>query len=132
MGLVMAKKKTARAVKSVAPKIQENGLPEGLAPEDIKPIDVPMFGGSGVTVQGTGNDFSLIFTRVRPAILAKTGQPAPVALSEPAVIINVSPQTLKDLSIVLAEQVAGHEKLFGPIVSPFTRGREAVKTKTKH
>lgn len=88
-----------------------------------QPIQAPMFYGSSVQVESAGNDFTLVFSRSRPVVGQLDGKQ--VAFNEPQVIVTLSPQTIKDLSIVTAGAVKAWEEQFGEIVSAFTKERGA-------
>jgi len=84
------------------------------------PVSAPSFYASAFRIMGTGNDFVIIMDRAVPL----QGQEATnYAMLQPVAIVSVSPGALKDLSIVLAEQVEKHEKEFGKIVTHFTKSR---------
>lgn len=127
----MAKKNAPKPTREDQPKnaLQPTGLPEGTRPEDFKPIEAPYTYASVVAVSGTGGEFIMTFSRAKPLVVAQTGQAASIAITEPVALIVVSPQTMKDMALVLSDQVAAHEKKFGEIHTPFTQNREAEKTK---
>lgn len=72
---------------------------------------------SGVQIVGGGNDFTLIFSRLRPAFRKDEGT---LAVQEPTAVVALSPQTLKDLSLLIAPAIVEWEAEFGEIKSPFS------------
>jgi hypothetical protein len=91
-------------------------------------VIAPTFHASTINLQWAGNDGILIFARPQPATLPPLGEMAPFGLSEVTAIMHLSSATLKDLSILLAEQIAGYEKKAGaPIETDYTRRLAAMK-----
>ena len=91
---------------------------------EVRKLEVSTYFASNVTVSKVGNDVGLMFARWAPTVLAD-GAPAPVAIAEPVALIQMSLQTLKDLSILVGEFVAQIERDIGQIETDFTRQREA-------
>ncbi|MBX9606403.1 MAG: DUF3467 domain-containing protein [Gammaproteobacteria bacterium] len=115
----MAKKKTEQAP-SAKPEQQPTD-------EDLKkqmsgamPINAPYFNAGVLQVNVAGNDVLLIFHRARPVSLP-SGEMAQAALTETVAIVSVSPQTAKDMSLLLPKVIQDYEAEFGEIVTPFTQ-----------
>ena len=74
--------------------------PDPTKPEGAKPIEIVPVYASSIQVQGTGNDFTLLFRRARPATstkaLAEGGQPD-MAILELVSAVTLSPGAAKDL-----------------------------------
>jgi hypothetical protein len=107
--------------------------PKELTPEELaklKPSDVVPVQASAFQLQSTGVDFQLMFQRIRPLTDEKGALHAGVAMAELVAIIGMSPQALKDLSILINNQMKQFEADFGKIETPYTREREqAAKNK---
>lgn len=88
---------------------------------ELQVVQSPMFYASSVQILWAGNDCTIVFARPRPGVLAS--QPDPVALNEPVAIVQLSAQTVKDLSVIMAETVRQHEDKWGAIETEFTRQR---------
>jgi hypothetical protein len=105
--------------------------PDPAKPEGAKPIEMLPVYASNIQVQGTGNDFTLLFRRARPATsvkaLAEGGQPD-MAILELVSAVTLSPGAAKDLSILLRGLVEAHEKEYGAVSTPFTK-KQAVAAK---
>jgi hypothetical protein len=102
------------------------------AMEGAKPVEGNIYTASAVQIFWAGNDCTLTFTRPRPALLP-TGGPAPAAMAEVVVIMQLSAATMKDLSVLLPEQVAKYEEKFGIIQTIFVKNRAAKKqSSAKH
>jgi hypothetical protein len=89
-------------------------------PADFKIIDAPTFYASQIQVMFTGNDATIVFARTR----STTSGNVPVTnivRSEPVAIIVMSPQTAKDLLVLLKGQTDIFEKEFGEITTPYTK-----------
>jgi len=50
----------------------------------------------------------------------------------PTVLINVSPQTMKDVSLLIADAVTGYETEYGEIKTAFTKLRAANAGRKKN
>lgn len=93
----------------------------------LKPIEItPVYAGT-FNVQGTGNDFTILFQRLRP-LVDRNGALVPgVGVSEVVSVVTMSPQALKDLSFLLAGQIENHEKEYGEIETDYTRRLKSKK-----
>lgn len=88
----------------------------------FKPVDAPFYSVGSMAVQATGNEFVLTFSRPVPLQSNLTGQMSVEhMLNQATVILNVSPQTAKDISLALAEAVAKHEKEYGEITTRYSK-----------
>lgn len=94
------------------------------------PVQIPYFSASALHIQGTGNEFVLTFSRAMP-IQTPNGIDQTRAMSQPVVLLSLSPQTVKDIAFVLNRTIDSHEKKFGKIQTPFTQRQAAdVNKKT--
>jgi hypothetical protein len=97
--------------------------PENL--DDLKILDAPNFVAQSMSIQGNGNGFLLLFQQRLP-LQTPDGALYMKALKNTVVAtVTLSPQTLKDLSLVLSDTVGRYEKEFGKIETPYTRRRAA-------
>jgi hypothetical protein len=97
------------------------------APGSLIPISAPRIYGSGVAIQGTGNDITLIFNRPHPATKADGGLENKHAINEITGAVTLSPQTAKDLLLTLSDILARQEKDFGEIRTQYMRTRQEKK-----
>jgi hypothetical protein len=104
---------------------------DGEGPEDQRPptevqtLPVPEFYGEQIQAFVSSNDITLGFSRMVPVMLgAQVG-----GTKLPAVILHLSPATAKDLSLLVGDLVAKHEKEWGKIETAYTRRRTAKKNK---
>ena len=96
-------------------------------PAELRKIEVPSYFVSNVSVGKVGNDAQLMFLRWVPTVQAD-GTPAPVAINEPVVLIQMSLGTLKDLSLLVGGFLQQIEQDIGQIETDFTRQqREAAR-----
>ena len=87
----------------------------------MAPIEAPLISASSVQLAVTGNEVTVLFLRNRPM---STSVSAQISLApEVVTMVQMSHQTLKDLSIVLNAAVQNLEKEWGEIDTPFTRQR---------
>jgi len=98
-------------------------------PEFRKPLQAPMFYATGVNIAATGNDFTIVFNRTIPMENADGSMNLGVAMVVATVVVSVTPQTLKDFSLIIPGILTAHEKEFGEIITPFTKRLEADKAK---
>lgn len=108
--------------------MSEGQTPETVRVEDvdansIKPIEAPVLYASTLQAVWTGNDCSIIFSRPRPAHIVVNGQGMTASLQEPVAIMQLSPQTAKDLLLLLSDTVGKFEAEFGVIVTEYSRGK---------
>jgi hypothetical protein len=105
------------------------GQPGEAPPGQPKPMQIPQTYATSVTIAATGNDFSIVFLRNIPVQNEDGSMNLGMAMVLPVMLVSVSPQTLKDLSLLLPGILAAHEEEFGEIVTPYTKRLEAEKTK---
>jgi hypothetical protein len=115
----------------------EPSAAEIAAVQHLMPIVMPEWYAAGVQLVWAGNDVQLIFTK--PVVLGDVVHGVPrmsqgVAIIESVGMVRLSIATLKDISILLAEQVAKRESEVGVIETDFTRQRAQtqVASKKKH
>lgn len=100
-------------------------------PADLEVLDAPLAYAEATFIQGSGNGFTLIFTKPMPAqsqgkFVKEYGVQKPVA------VVALSPGTAKDLAVLLGTQIKKHEAEFGEIITPYIkrlRAENASKTK---
>jgi hypothetical protein len=85
------------------------------------PATVPIVHASSISAYLAGNDFTLIFARMRPVMVEGIEDGAAAAMGEPVVVLQLSPGTLKDLSLACADQIAQYEKQFGVVQTEYTK-----------
>ena len=81
---------------------------------------LPYFYANGVHQVTSGVDCTLVFTSTRPAL--QDGVVGDVPVTEPQVMVSLSPQSAKDLMLLLRESINAYESAFGPVRSPFSDG----------
>ncbi len=114
----MARKPKAKPEAKAKPKPKaDERTPEELA--KLKAAEVPTFYASIFRIQGSGNDFNLIFQRSIPAQREDGSIDPTVALGQNVAVITVGPQSLKDLHILIGRQLKEQEEDFGPIKTPY-------------
>lgn len=89
----------------------------------LRPISVPPTHASSFRVQGTSNEFILMFQRLMPQ-MKPDGDLADVGRADTIAVISMSPQSVKDLSILLSAQIETWEKEFGKLETSFTRSQK--------
>ena len=87
----------------------------------VAPIEAPLVSASSVRLAVAGNEVTVLFLRTRPMSTSASAQISLAA--EVVTMVQMSHQTLKDLSIVVNAAVQGLEKEWGEIDTPFTRQR---------
>ena len=87
-------------------------------PEDLELIEAPSAYATTINVQGTGNDFTLLFSRPWPA-RDKSGAIANLAKIQITSMVTMSPQTAKDLVKLLGDAVQKHEEEYGEIKTSY-------------
>jgi len=98
-------------------------LPEGFDPAASQPLNVPTWAVSQVAVQATSNEIMIIGIEAVPGF-TREGGPSPVARLSPTVLLRISPQTAKDLSIILSDTVTKYEEIYGVLTTDFTKMRQ--------
>lgn len=94
---------------------------------NVSPIPVDPVYASAVAIQGNNQEFSILFSRNRPAIAEVDGKPEHVAIAEPVSVVILSVFTLKDLSEILNDTIKRYEAEFGEIHTAFTRNKGEAK-----
>jgi len=82
---------------------------------------MPSFYAGSIQIAQTNNDFSLQFQRLVIGTAEIDGVQHPVARVTPMAEIILSPGTMKDLALSVAESVAMYEAEFGQIETSFSR-----------
>jgi hypothetical protein len=103
-----------------------------LTPEEIKelatlkPSPAPMYYVSAFGVQGGGNDFQILCQRSH-VLESETAVSPHFARMDTVAILTLSPQGLKDLSLLLPAHVAEYEKRFGEIRTVYSERLKAAQ-----
>ena len=112
----MVSKSKPKPKAKAKPKADELTLEE-LA--KLKAVEAPTFYASTFRIQGSGNDFTLIFQQSVPAQREDGSIEPRVGTVQNVAVVTVSPQSLKDLHIVIERQLKQHEETFGRIKTPY-------------
>lgn len=122
-----AKAKAKAKAKGTKPKTKPKGakLKGGkLKAEELaklKVVELPMFYASVFRLLGSGNDFNLICQRSVPVEREDGSIEMAVAVAQTVAVITISPQSLKDLHLLIGQQLEGQEKDFGRIKTQYTK-----------
>jgi hypothetical protein len=132
----------AKHKKSVE-KVAETATNEPTAEEIAKvqtmhPLDMPEWYASGAQLVIAGNDAQLIFNK--PVLLGQVAHGGPqmsqtVGLITPVGVVRLSMATLKDISVMLSNQIAKREAEFGVIETDYTKQeaqKQTAASKKKH
>lgn len=103
------------AAKPVEVKLEEN----------LQPLPIAPAYANQVAVQGSGTDVTLIFSRLQPVVGQDGRLRLDAAIAQPSAVVQMSPQTAKDLVLALGDTVNQIEKEFGKLSSPFSKKAEA-------
>lgn len=123
-----AKKKAPAAAAVKKPK--PASVAEVETAETLQALDVPTFHVTTIHAQDVGNDFLMTFTVPAPSI-SSAGTMGSVALAKVVCALTASPQTAKDMALLLAGLVAKHEERFGVIETSYTKRQAAANAKTQ-
>jgi hypothetical protein len=93
----------------------------------LKPLTVPEFYASNFHMQGTGNQFTLIMQRAIPMQNADEMIHGTLNKIQIVATVTMSPQTAKDLYLLLGDQIENHEKTFGVLTTPYTKVRQSQR-----
>jgi|GEM_PF-5645077 len=100
----------------------EKPITEQPNPVEVTPVAAPSIYANTINITAGGNDFSLVFAKTHPAITA--GRFSGNAVLVPAAVVSVSPQTAKDLYLLLQEIIPQYEKQFGQIKTLFSEQKK--------
>jgi len=100
----------------------DTSLPS-VASSNLQPLDLPTWAVSQVTVQATSNEVMILGSDTVPATTPE-GVPSPFARLRPIVMLRMSPQTMKDLSIVLTDTVKKYEAMYGQMTTDFSKTQQ--------
>lgn len=127
-----AKKSLIRPKASAKPKLLGETAAQLLEkPDELRPIEAPHFFASQTYTQSAGNDFTLLFARAKPVATSKEVVAQNIALTEIVGIATMSPQTAKDLAVLLNDTIARYEEEFGKIDTPYLKRRAKNAKSTK-
>jgi hypothetical protein len=84
-------------------------------------LEVPIYYASTSMLLATGNDFTIIFSRPRPILTDNDTVNPAAAITEAVASVSLTPQTAKDLLLILQANIPAWEKEFGEIQTPFSR-----------
>lgn len=116
-------KEVGLEVTLATPGTIEASLAKGHVPQ---PIMVPTFHASTSQISITGNDLQLMFSR-HQLMQVEGVQPGSFATLQPTVIIEMSLQTAKDLTLLIGRSVRDYEAKFGEIETDYTRSLKSKK-----
>lgn len=91
--------------------------------EQATPVNAPTFYASAIQLGWGANDATLVFSRSVP-LGSPEHPPGAIATLTPVVVLQLSAQTIKDLSVLLSRSVAVYEKEWGTIETEFTRDKK--------
>ena len=133
------KKAAKKATKNAPPE-----LPAAMAAEPLRqdqqpvqqiplpglmPVQAPFFSVSGAMILATGNDFLLLLHRVMPLQGIDGSSAAGVAMNQTVAVLTMSPQTAKDISLLLNESVAKFEAEHKTkIETPLTKSKQQAES----
>jgi len=128
----MAKRKPPKAEVPETSGATPASAEEVAVAQGLQIVQMPEWYASGSQLVIAGNDAQIIFNK--PMLLGDTTHGLPtlshnVAVIAPVGMVRMSIGTLKDLSILLSEQVAKREAEEGVIHTAFTRMREAARSR---
>jgi hypothetical protein len=89
--------------------------------KEVKRVDAPLFYASNVLMMASGNDFTLLFNRPHPIEKADGSINVAAAVADTVAIVSITPQTAKDLFLLLRENIPKWEAEFGVVNTPFMR-----------
>ena len=92
-----------------------------------QPVMIPQFYASGMACIGTPTDISVIFNQGRPVQIQKDGKLEFIAAAMPVAQISMSPQTAKDLMLILQGVMAGYEVRFGKLTTEYSLKQTSQK-----
>ena len=135
----MAKRKQPIAKGAKTTGATEPSPEEVAAVQNLQPLQMPEWYASGAQLVIAGNDVQLIFNK--PTLLGGMAHGVPtvshtVGLITPVGLVRMSMATLKDLSVLLSEQVEKREAQEGAIETDYTKQRalqsKEAASKKKH
>lgn len=91
---------------------------------NVQPLQVPLLHASLFQTTWNSNEISLLLANMVPALDPADGSMA--SLAQPIASLSLSPQSAKDLSILLAEAVSQYESKHGEIRTDFTLARTSA------
>ena len=123
----MAKRKKAvlaAASGRAEPSVGEPSAADIAKVQHLAPIQIPEWYAAGIRLIMAGNDVQLIFTK--PVLLGDPNSAGgqaenSLALLAPVGIVRMSRSTLKDISVLLGNQMTKLEKESGVIETDYTR-----------
>lgn len=104
--------------KITSQKDLEAQIAAGVPPQRI---DVPTYYVATLQAAQVGNDMNLVFSRPHPVMIGETQ----AAINDPILVLNLSMGTVKDMTLLLQDQVALYEAQFGEITTAYTQRRKA-------
>ena len=83
----------------------------------------PRIYATNCAIQGTGYDFTLIFSRATPGVTEAGALDPARAINEITGMVTMSIGTAKDIAAVLADTIIKHEKEYGAVTTPHEKKR---------
>jgi hypothetical protein len=145
---------TSRKKPGTAPAVAPSKAPETvpsvtqLSPQDIakaehmQPLQMPEWYAAGAQLIIAGNDAQLVFNKPVMLVAPNNAAVHNLAINMPVGLVRMSLGTLKDLSVLLHDQVMKREKDMGAIETEYTKSRAqqaplkkgsaSGRAKTKH
>ena len=114
--MAMAREEEARATEAQREQAQA-----------ARRINAPVIYATQMNAYLAGNDFVVTFARPHPVILEGQQPGQGAAIVEAVGILQLSPQTMKDLYLLTKGQIEQYEKQFGAIETDFSRRLAAKK-----
>lgn len=94
----------------------------------LKPHPVDAVNATTIRLVADSNEIAVVFQRPKYGVVSdpKHGL-VDVGTIETVAVVSMSPQTAKDLLLLLEDNIQRHEKEFGTITTSYTRRRGAAK-----
>lgn len=91
---------------------------------EITPVSVPSFYATSVRMAVEPHNVNLVFARMQPVDIRHGNTTTHAGHLAPAFMLDLSPQTAKDLLLLLQDGIAKREAEWGVIETEFSRKRE--------
>ena len=107
-------------------KRSKSEVPPDANPDDFVPITAPEYFSSSFQISRNSNQVTIVFRHYRP-LLHKSRIDIGAALQEPIAVVVLSPQSAKDLALLLSRQVEEYEEEWGNLNTEFTKTQAKKK-----
>ncbi len=88
--------------------------------QPVQPIQAPLFTATFFQTFGNSNEISVFMANNNPGL---TSDGKITAINQAVMMLSLSPQSAKDLSILLNDAITNYERTYGEIVTDFTMNR---------